>query len=286
MTPSFSYSKGRKYYYYRCTKVTHLDRTACKIRIAPARETEKLIIDRLRVLSENRALIDKIIQKAKIQTSEALPLLRKELNGKTGELRRIEGEASNLLNIISGNIRDSKKNEFVVKRLDELEERGNATKARIQESRLNIEKLEKQSIDAEVIRQNFRSFNKVFEELKPAEKRDLMQLLIKEIQYDADHSKIRMALRPLPDIGPFIVNNQDKSCNPACSRLPERTLDYNLNLYQLSFIKDDAAKIPYILIDDFGFSIIRVRKGQKRVIPGEDWQTLPGAKMTFPCQFL
>jgi len=68
--------------------------------------------------------------------------------------------------------------------------------------------------------------------------------------------------------------------------LPERTLDYNLNLYQLSFIKDDAAKIPYILIDDFGFSIIRVRKGQKRVIPGEDWQTLPGAKMTFPCQFL
>jgi hypothetical protein len=42
-----------------------------------------------------------------------------------------------------------------------------------------------------------------------------------------------------------------------------------------------------MLIDEFGFSIIRVIKGQKRVIPGEDWQTtLQGAKMTFPCQFL
>jgi hypothetical protein len=33
-----------------------------------------------------------------------------------------------------------------------------------------------------------------------------------------------------------------------------------------------------MLIDDFGFSIIRVRKGQKRVIPGEDWQTLQSLK--------
>jgi site-specific DNA recombinase len=220
MTPSFSYSKGRKYYYYRCTKVTHLDRTACKIRIAPARETEKLIIDRLRVLSENRVLIDKIIQKAKIQTSEALPLLRKELNGKTGELRRIEGESSNLLNALSSAGQDLKKNKLILRRLDELEDKEHAIEARIQEIKLSIEKLHEQAINADVIQRNFGIFSRVFGELTIIEKRELLQLLIKDIQYDPDHSKIRMALRPLPDIGPFIVNNQDKSCEPACSRLP------------------------------------------------------------------
>ena len=53
-----------------------MDQTACKIRVAPARETERLIIERLKVLSEDRGLLDKIIQKAKMETSDALPSLR------------------------------------------------------------------------------------------------------------------------------------------------------------------------------------------------------------------
>ena len=219
MTSYFAYSRGRKYYYYRCTKVNHLDRTACKIRVAPAKEVERLVIDRLKVLSDDRALLDKIIQKAKMETSDILPSLRQEINIQNGELRKVEGEASNLLNVLSSEGQDVKKNRFVLKRLSELEEKGHIIEAKIQEIKLSIEKLENQVINAEIIQQNFRRFSEVFEELTPSDKRELLQLLIKEILYDKDHSKIKIALRPLPDIGPFIVNHQNKCFDAVSSWL-------------------------------------------------------------------
>jgi len=218
MTSSFSYAHGRKYFYYRCTKVTHLDRTACRIRVAPAREIERLVIDRLKVLANDRGLLDKIIQKAKIETSDSLPSLRHEFNVQSGEIRRIEGEASNLLNALSSEGQDLKKNRFVLNRLHELEEKRCIVEGRLREIKISIEKVENQAINAEVVQQNFARFSEVFGELTAAEKRELLQLLIKEILYDRDHSKIRIVFRPLPDIGPFIVNPQEKSLSvvPSC----------------------------------------------------------------------
>lgn len=213
MTPHFSYSKKKKYFYYRCTKVNHMDRTACTVREAPARETERLIIDRLKVLSSDRGLLDRIIEKARMETTDALPSLRQEINIQSGELRRIEGEASNLLSVLSSNGQDAKKNGFVLNRLDELEEKKRIVHARIDELRLEIQKHESQAIDAETIEQNFATFGEVFEELTPSEKRELLHLLIKEVIYDANHSLIKMALRPLPDIGPFMVNHQNHGQN-------------------------------------------------------------------------
>jgi site-specific DNA recombinase len=208
MTPHFSYSRGRKYFYYRCTKVNHLDRTACNVREAPARETEKLIVERLKLLSNDRGLLDKIIQKAKMETVDMLPSLRQEINIQNGELRRIEGEASNLMNVLISEGQDPRKNSFILKRLNELEEKKRAVEGRIEELKLQIEKREKEAIDAGTIERNFGTFGEVFGELTPPEQRELLQLLIKEVLYDADKSKIRMALRPLPDIGPY-VNHQN-----------------------------------------------------------------------------
>lgn len=109
----------------------------------------------------------------------------------------------------AGDAGDSKENRFVFKRLNELEEKGRIIESRAQEIKLKIEKLAEQAIDANVIQENFASFSEVFEELKPAEKRELLQLLIKEILYDSDHGNIKIALRPLPDIGPLMLNHQN-----------------------------------------------------------------------------
>ena len=55
-------------------------------------------------------------------------------------------------------------------------------------------------IDADVIRQNLQRFDAVFDKLTPNEKKDLLRLLIKEIIYNQDPSKIKMTLRPLPEL--------------------------------------------------------------------------------------
>ena len=71
-----------------------------------------------------------------------------------------------------------------------------------------------------MVQENFVSFSEVFEELTVPEKRELLQLLIKEILYDSDHGKIRMALRPLQDIGPLMINHQNGVFGVVPSWLP------------------------------------------------------------------
>ena len=51
-----------------------------------------------------------------------------------------------------------------------------------------------------MIRQNLQRFDAVFDKLTSNEKKDLLRLLIKEIIYNQDPSKIKMTLRPLPEL--------------------------------------------------------------------------------------
>ena len=62
---------------------------------------------------------------------------------------------------------------------------------------------------------------------------------------------------------PKALNQVDPVPNSVGDWLPERASHNKLNLCLLAFMKDDASRNPYTLIDEFGISIINVRKGQK-----------------------
>jgi hypothetical protein len=47
--------------------------------------------------------------------------------------------------------------------------------------------------------------------------------------------------------------------------LPERAPNNKLDLLKLTFLKDDANKLPYALIDEFSFAIVTVGKGKKHL---------------------
>lgn len=55
-------------------------------------------------------------------------------------------------------------------------------------------------IDADLISRNLCRFEAVFDKLTPNEKKDLLRLLVKEIIYNQDPSKIKMTLLPLPEL--------------------------------------------------------------------------------------
>ena len=65
MTPNFAYSKGRKYFYYKCIKVIKLDKSACSTSSVPARELENIVIDRIKHIAENEEIIQGMIEKSR-----------------------------------------------------------------------------------------------------------------------------------------------------------------------------------------------------------------------------
>ena len=226
MTPTSTQPRGKKYLYYKCTKVHHLDRSACAVRVVGAREIENIIIDRLKVLSDDKNLLEKIIRNAKIGATDELQGLQQELNTQTAELRKTENEANGLIGALTANRESLGNNKFISKRLNELEEKNAAIEARIQEIRLAKTKLEEQNVNAEVIQRNFVTFARVFDKLTMPERTELLHLLIKEIVYDGIKHEIEMALRPLPDIGPFLINGSDKVFEPRSLWLPGMDLNH------------------------------------------------------------
>jgi len=218
MTPNFSYSRGSKYFYYKCVSVQKLDRTTCKVRSVPARELENIVVDRLKYLSGSGKLLDKIVEKARTFTSDMLPQLRTEQSAQLGDLRKIKEEAGNLVSILAAAGVNGQQNRFLMDRLANLEERSQVIEARLNQINLEIERCQNRQIDAAVVKENLRVFKDVFDNLTPNEKKELLRILIVNVYYDLDCSKIRLNLRPLADIiDPVTVNLLEASLEPSKS---------------------------------------------------------------------
>lgn len=65
--------------------------------------------------------------------------------------------------------------------------------------------------------------------------------------------------------------------NKLCSGVPpglEKTLSGKIDLYKLAFMKDDAERMPYSLVDEFDFGIITLARSQKYLLPEESLRAL------------
>jgi site-specific DNA recombinase len=219
MTPNFAYSGGRKYFYYKCVSVTKMDRNECPVRSVPARELEELVVDRLKVLAECRPLVDRVVKRAREATEGILPELRRELNSKVGSLNQLKEEARNLVRALGG--RDgAERNTFVLERLDELQERQRGLEAEITRIKTDIARWEERVVDAAVIQRNMQVFREVWDRLEPPERKEVLALLLREVVYDEPKGEMRMGLRQLPDVGPFLVISSSGSFDESLCWLP------------------------------------------------------------------
>ena len=76
---------------------------------------------------------------------------------------------------------------------------GYAKKPQFEVTEFEIQNRENDSISAELVRQTYSNFSLVFDNLTAGEKKQLMQLLIKQITYNKDNIKID--LYEFPHIG-------------------------------------------------------------------------------------
>ncbi|MBI4064297.1 MAG: recombinase family protein [Elusimicrobia bacterium] len=226
MTPNFAYSKGKKYFYYKCVSVNKMNKDACKIGSAPARELEKLVIERLGFLGRSELVVKQIVERAQRNSVDKLGPKKQEKSLLAAELGKTEGEARNLVSVLAEKGAGSKKYRFIMDRLGELEEKAKELKAKIESNDQEVQELEQSRINADVIRHNLLTFSRVFNRLSPIKQRELTALLVQEIIYapaveegtphpalslkgrgvrkeetKKEESKIKLTLRPLPDLG-------------------------------------------------------------------------------------
>ncbi len=194
---SLKTKNGKKiaYLYYKCTKVDHSDKTACAIRSVPARELENLIIERIKMLSQNREITDTVIKSANKISKNRLPELIKTRNELFGDLTKIKNEAQPLITALQ-----TKKLSLVQDKLEKLEETKTTLENRLQQLEYEIDREKLKTVNPDLVAQNLTTFRTVFERLSFEKKYQLLHLLIKEIIYQKNHSQIKIKFYDLPEI--------------------------------------------------------------------------------------
>jgi site-specific DNA recombinase len=201
MSPNFAYSKGRKYFYYKCVSIMKLDKSACPTKSAPARELERLVLDRIAFLGKQKKILDEVVERARKMTGTELPTKKKERVRLIAEIGRQESEVGNITSILATQGASAPHYRALMDKLGQVQGRREELEKQVQKLDCEVVELESRQIDAEIIRRNLESFSGFYDKLTPQQQKELLALIVAEVVYDTQASKIKLTLRPLPDLG-------------------------------------------------------------------------------------
>ncbi len=195
MSSHYALKNDKKYFYYKCTRIMHRNRKACSSKPLSAREFEGVIVKKIRELSRDKNLLKVTIENANQNTRKELEPIKKKQRDLENRSLKLQDEIKRLIKAIR--IGDSEI-EAVEFELKDLEQRKKNLEKEIQQLRIYIQRESSKLIDLDIVQRTYQGFGQVYDNLSPKEKRQFLQLLIKEIV--CYPNKIKARLFEVPEI--------------------------------------------------------------------------------------
>jgi site-specific DNA recombinase len=148
------------------------------IELEKATEIEAFVVDRIKDIGRDPALLQETLRAAEEDRQRERPELDKEARMLTAELATSRAEARKLVAALAaGGDMPS-----VTARLSELDERATQLETRLGEVQAKIAAIDRGHIDPEQTTQTLAQFNPVWEALIPRERASVLQLLIEGLR--------------------------------------------------------------------------------------------------------
>ncbi|QDU71082.1 recombinase family protein [Mucisphaera calidilacus] len=190
MTHTFHRGKGRHLYrYYRCTHEIKNGRDACTSQTLPAQEIEALVVDEVRRLGEDEALLAQVLTEAhaaiqgeRVAAQRDLDDLRRQLDRDSRELKRLAAS--------------SRTDDQTTSRVADLHTRladGNRQEPHLKARVSDIESEVITRVDAQAA---FGEFDELWANLIPREQARLLKLLIATVDYDGQAGTVSVTFHP------------------------------------------------------------------------------------------
>ncbi len=200
MTPTWTTGKGdRKYFYYECTKSRTLGKNLCPVRRVPAAGIHQALLDRMNFLGDHPPLVRECLKAAQKEIEGNLSGFETELERVRRELTKVERQGQRLAESIAEGI-IGKDSSFIRQKLDEIERRKNELLA--QKAKLESEaKAQAAPLPAFTDFQSTLSqFSTVMTAVTINERKELADLLIRQVSYDEANATITASLYALPEL--------------------------------------------------------------------------------------
>ncbi len=180
MTTRGGTGRNKTYYYYVCTRITHEGAKACLSSQIKSEDIESLIVDIIRELANNDEYLNETVNLVNNSADEEIEEKNNEVMRIRKMKKQIENEQKDLVKlltehklqkvkVIASEIKDK---EFQVAELSVGEK---DLETEIEESKTGL-------VDVKTVAKIYKQFHSMWDELDQEDKRDLIKILVKEIE--------------------------------------------------------------------------------------------------------
>jgi hypothetical protein len=161
----------------------------CRLKGINAGVLENLVIKRIEEISRNEILLQRIVSTASGEASSKVKEMEEKRILLKLRIRELEKKGSLLTEKLIS-IKGQSAERFILKEMENLERELKGLEEELKEVESEIDCWKDYVLNAEVIRDSFRYFSRIFPQLTPHEKRSLLRLLCKK--------KLSFPMRRLP----------------------------------------------------------------------------------------
>jgi len=187
MTHRYSLKKSTRYRYYICRRAQQEGWEACPTPSVPAPEIEQFVVEQIKGIGRDPALLQETLAQARRETEETIHRLETERQGTSRQLRRDEAESREL-----GLASDP----HAVDRLADVQERVRVAERRLTEINEELLALRRQLVDEAEVEMALGRFEPVWECLTPREQARILELLIERVDHDGTSGRVSITFRP------------------------------------------------------------------------------------------
>ncbi|MBN2294219.1 MAG: recombinase family protein [Pirellulales bacterium] len=193
MTHSHTTKNGSKRYrYYVCVNAQKRGWQNCPSRSIPAAEIEQFVVDQVKAVAGNPALIANALLQVRQQAEESLRTLESERQTIDRDLLKTNIEIQK----VAIEAATSEGESPVSRRLADLQERAQNGERRLTEIREESLRLRAGMVDEEDVARALREFDPLWQSLSPREQARVLHLLIERIDYDGEDGTVSVTFRP------------------------------------------------------------------------------------------
>jgi site-specific DNA recombinase len=184
--------KVKRYRYYVCTNAQKRGWQICPSKSIPAGEIEKFVVDQIKCVGRDRALLGEILALANQQDAARTVELETEQRALEKDLASWHAEMRQL----SGQVRAGDNNGPAIARLADLQERIGGVEDRVRQLRGQIHAIHHVSVGDDEASTALSLFTPVWDALTAREQARAVRLLVRQVDYNGATSKVTISFHP------------------------------------------------------------------------------------------
>ena len=190
MIHTYTKKPNKLYRYYVCSKAQKKGWKTCPTRSVSAAKIEQFVVEKIRGIGKDPALLEETVQQIHTQAMQRKASLAAERKRLQGSLRQHREEIAQLAAALSREAVAT----GITDRITDVEVRMRKARKRLEGIDDERATLETQDVDEEDVTRALSAFGPVWDALFPAERERIIQLVIRQVDYDGKAGIVSIAL--------------------------------------------------------------------------------------------